>query len=133
MYKKFAYILLFTIIFNICLTLSPFHINIANAEDSSMSKSKQDFQLQPGDIIITKGPVLFGFLVIQVSPLIMIRFYKLKALVTNLSLSHLNHLSQDLVKVKMTGLKYIVALSLVPVKKLLDGLRRTMKILIIDT
>lgn len=116
MYKKFAYILLFTIIFNICLTLSPFHINIANAEDSSMSKSKQDFQLQPGDIIITKGPVLFGFLVIQVSPLIMIRFYKLKALVTNLSLSHLNHLSQDLVKVKMTGLKYIVALSLVPVK-----------------
>ncbi|WP_369041543.1 lipoprotein N-acylation protein LnsA [Staphylococcus warneri] len=61
MYKKFAYILLFTIIFNICLTLSPFHINIANAEDSSMSKSKQDFQLQPGDIIITKGPVLFGF------------------------------------------------------------------------
>lgn len=61
MYKKFVYILIFTIILNICLTLSPLHSNIANAENTSMSKSKQDFQLQPGDIIITKGPVLFGF------------------------------------------------------------------------
>lgn len=48
--------------------------------DNKYSEIQDDkFQLQPGDIIVTKGPVMWGFLVIVVSRLMIKRFYKLRA------------------------------------------------------
>ena len=52
--------------------------------DNKYSEIQDDkFQLQPGDIIITKGPVMWGFLVIVVSRLMIKRFCKLRGLATN--------------------------------------------------
>ncbi len=52
--------------------------------DNKYSEIQDDkFQLQPGDIIVTKGPVMWGFLVIVVSRLMIKRFYKLRGLATN--------------------------------------------------
>ena len=51
--------------------------------DNKYSEIQDDkFQLKPGDIIVTKGPVM-GFLVIVVSRLMIKRFYKLRGLATN--------------------------------------------------
>lgn len=48
--------------------------------DNKYSEIQDDkFQLQPGDIIVTKGPVMWDFLVIVVSRLMIKRFYKLRA------------------------------------------------------
>lgn len=56
MLKKLSCIIL------ILSLLSTFiHTNMADAAYSEANTDDDNFQLQPGDIIITKGPVLFGF------------------------------------------------------------------------
>ena len=53
--------------------------------DNKYSEIQDDkFQLQPGDIIVTKGPVMWGFFGhCSIAGLMIKRFYKLRGLATN--------------------------------------------------
>lgn len=93
--------------------------------DNKYSEIQDDkFQLQPGDIIVTKGPVMWGFLVIVVSRLMIKRFYKLRGLATNQLHNPSNLLNIIMQVAKMIGWKFIVAAILVQVKKRLNGLEK---------
>ena len=60
--RKILLYILITIMFFMISTciFPPNHLN-AESQEHTYSASNKDFQLQPGDIIITKGPVLYGF------------------------------------------------------------------------
>lgn len=51
----------FVIFISILLFVFPSHTYASINSSSSPSGKANDFKLQPGDIILTKGPVLFGF------------------------------------------------------------------------
>ena len=95
----------------IILITFPTHLLAYTSNSNALSPTEDDFDLQPGDIILTKGPVLFGFLVILVSHLITIPFTN-RRLGTNPLQSHSILSNNDLVKAKMIGLKSTVVLCL---------------------
>lgn len=45
----------------IILITFPTHLLAYTSNSNALSPTEDDFDLQPGDIILTKGPVLFGF------------------------------------------------------------------------
>ena len=45
----------------IILITFPTHLLAYTSNANALSPTEDDFDLQPGDIILTKGPVLFGF------------------------------------------------------------------------
>ena len=106
---------------------STYLITNNNVYPSSYKNHQKSFQLQPGDIIITKGPVLFGFSTIRALLLTIKLFFKQKVQVTNLLLNHLLLTEIVLVQVKMNGLKFIVVLNLVLDYRPRIGLKKTMK------
>ena len=60
MKTKYKLIMLLIALFIVLATL--FSIKVFNKDKESFETiNTKDFKLQPGDIIITKGPVLFGF------------------------------------------------------------------------
>lgn len=64
---------------SIYLTFIFFIFSLMLFTNQSFANDNKSFQLKPGDIIITKGPVLNGFLVTVVWQLIMTLYFKLKA------------------------------------------------------
>ena len=53
--------IIFVIFISLLFFAFPSHTYASISSTSSSSGKGNDFKLQPGDIILTKGPVLFGF------------------------------------------------------------------------
>lgn len=100
--------------------------------DNKYSEIQDDkFQLQPGDIIVTKGPVMWGFfghcsIAIDDKTILQIEGPGDKPTTQSFESFKYNYASG-----KNDWIKFIVAAILVQVKKRLNGLRKTMKIQII--
>ena len=83
MKTKYKLTILFITLVIVLLIL--FSINVFNKDKESYeSIDTKDFKLKPGDIIITKGPVLFGFFGHSSIAIDEDTVLKLKALVINL-------------------------------------------------
>lgn len=118
---------IFSIVLIVILASHPF----AQANTLTTSSTKDDnFKLQPGDIILTKGPVLFGFfghssIALNHDTVLQIEGPGQKPITESF-----DSFKERFEKRKMTGLKYIDVLKLELVKKRLIGHLNITKIVI---
>lgn len=111
----------------IILITFPTHLLAYTSNSNPLSSTEDDFDLQPGDIILTKE-VLYGFFGHSSIALDHDTVLQIEGLGTNLLQSRSILSNNDLVKAKMIGLKSIVVLCLELEREPLNGLKNTIKI-----
>ena len=96
----------------IILITFPTHLLAYTSNSNALSPTEDDFDLQPGDIILTKGQFLFGFFGHSSIALDHDTVLQIEGPGTNPLQSHSILSNNDLVKAKMIGLKSTVVLCL---------------------
>lgn len=106
------------------------HTYASISSTSSSSEKGNDFKLQPGDIILTKGPVLFGFFGHSSIALDHDTVLQIEGPGDKPIIESFESFKQRFGVKKMIGLKYIVVSILMQVKKQLIGQKLIIKIVI---